>query len=59
MRSKGATGLTPDLLTRKAGFTGVTGLFRLTPVGNVERKLTPYSIGNGKLNPLADAAKAF
>lgn len=59
VRSKGATGLTPELLTRKAGFTGVTGLFRLTAVGNVERKLTPYSIGNGKLNPLADAAKAF
>lgn len=49
VRAKGPAGLTSELLTRKAGFTGITGLFRLTASGQVERKLTPYIVSNGKL----------
>lgn len=56
VRSNGTSVLTPELLTRKAGFTGITGLFRLAPSGDVQRKLTPYVINNGKFERLAAPA---
>jgi hypothetical protein len=56
IRAKGPTGLTPELLTRKAGFTGITGLFRLTVSGQAERKLTPYVISNGRLERMSGPA---
>ena len=59
IRAKGPTGLTPQIVTNTAGFSGLTGLFRFTSGGSVERKLTPFSVGNGKLNPLGTAAKGF
>jgi hypothetical protein len=56
VRAKGPAGLTQELLTRKAGFTGITGLFRLTASGQVERKLTPYIVSNGKLERMTELA---
>lgn len=56
IRAKGPAGLTPELLTRKAGFTGITGLFRLTASGQAERKLTPYVISNGRLERMSGPA---
>lgn len=56
IRAKGPAGLTPELLTRKAGFTGITGLFRLTMSGQAERKLTPYVISNGRLERMSGPA---
>lgn len=58
IRAKGPAGLTPELLTRKAGFTGITGLFRLTAAGQAERKLTPYIVSNGRLERMAGPASA-
>lgn len=59
IRSKDATALTAENLTSKTGFRGVTGLFRLTPAGTVERKLSLYTISGGKLNLIGAAPKAF
>jgi hypothetical protein len=59
IRSKGPTGLNAETLTSKVGFRGVTGLFRLSPSGQVERRLSLYAIGGGKLNVLAAAPAAF
>jgi hypothetical protein len=59
IRVKGPAGLTAENLTMKTGFRGVTGLFRLTPGGNVERKLSLFTITGGKLNLLGAAPKAF
>ncbi|MBB3965531.1 ABC transporter substrate-binding protein [Rhizobium metallidurans] len=59
IRSKGATGLNAETLTSKVGFRGVTGLFRLSPSGQVERRLSLYAIGGGKINVLATAPASF
>ncbi|WP_132559776.1 hypothetical protein [Rhizobium sullae] len=59
IRVKGPAGLTAENLTMKTGFRGVTGLFRMTPGGNVERKLSLFTITGGKLNLLGAAPKAF
>ncbi|MBB4274399.1 ABC transporter substrate-binding protein [Rhizobium mongolense] len=59
IRVKGPAGLTAENLTMKTGFRGVTGLFRLTPGGNVERKLSLFTITGGRLSLLGAAPKAF
>lgn len=59
IRVKGPTGLSAENLTMKTGFRGVTGLFRLSPAGSVERKLSLYTISSGKLNLLSAAPKSF
>jgi hypothetical protein len=59
IRTKGAAGLNAENLTSKVGFRGVTGLFRLTPAGAVERKLSLYTISGGKLNLLVTAPTSF
>lgn len=59
IRTKGPTGLNAETLTSKVGFRGVTGLFRLSPSGQVERRLSLYAIGGGKLNVLAQAPASF
>ncbi|WP_087002636.1 hypothetical protein [Rhizobium sullae] len=59
IRVKGPAGVTAENLTMKTGFRGVTGLFRLSPGGNVERKLSLFTITGGKLNLLGAAPKAF
>lgn len=59
IRTKGAAGLNAETLTSRTGFRGVTGLFRLTPSGEVERRLSLYAISGGKLNVLAQAPASF
>jgi hypothetical protein len=59
IRTKGAEGLNAQNLTSKMGFRGVTGLFRLTPTGLVERRMSLYAISGGKLNVLAAAPASF
>jgi hypothetical protein len=59
IRTKGPTGLNAETLTSKVGFRGVTGLFRLTPSGQAERRLSLYAISGGKLNVLATAPASF
>nr|WP_247750112.1 hypothetical protein [Rhizobium sp. 16-449-1b] len=59
IRTKGPTGVNAETLTSKVGFRGVTGLFRLSPSGQVERRLSLYAIGGGKLNVLAAAPASF
>lgn len=59
IRTKGPEGLNAQNLTSKVGFRGVTGLFRLTPTGLVERRLSLYAISGGKLNVLAAAPASF
>ncbi|WP_083199274.1 hypothetical protein [Rhizobium sp. AC44/96] len=59
IRTKGAEGLNAQNLTNKVGFRGVTGLFRLTPNGLVERRLSLYTISGGKLNLLSAAPVSF
>jgi hypothetical protein len=59
IRTKGPTGLNAETLTSKVGFRGVTGLFRLSPSGQVERRLSLYAISGGKLNVLAAAPASF
>jgi predicted small secreted protein len=59
IRTKGPEGLNAQNLTSKVGFRGVTGLFRLTPTGLVERRLSLYAISGGKLNVLAGAPSSF
>lgn len=56
VRAKGPAGLTPELLTRKAGFTGITGVFSLTASGQAERKLMPYIVSNGRLERMSGPA---
>jgi hypothetical protein len=46
-------------LTNKLGFKGTTGLFRLTPSGTVDRKMSLYAIEGGKLTLRGTAAQAF
>jgi hypothetical protein len=59
IRTKGAAGLNAETLTSKVGFRGVTGLFRLTPSGQADRRLSLYAISGGKLNVLAAAPASF
>ncbi|WP_117194790.1 type 1 periplasmic-binding domain-containing protein [Rhizobium terrae] len=47
MRGKGPAALTAEALTNKTGFRGVTGLFRFTKDGALERKLGLYKIEGG------------
>ncbi|MDO9418470.1 ABC transporter substrate-binding protein [Pararhizobium sp.] len=58
VRATGPTGLTSELLTRKAGFTGISGVFRFTASGQVERKLDAYKVSNGKLERMNGPAVA-
>lgn len=59
IRTKGPAGLNAETLTSKTGFRGVTGLFRLTPSGQVERRLSLYTISGGKLTLLSAAPTSF
>ncbi|WP_338111016.1 ABC transporter substrate-binding protein [Rhizobium cauense] len=59
VRTKGPEGLNAQNLTSKVGFRGVTGLFRLTPAGTVERKMSLYSLSGGKLNLLGATPASF
>lgn len=59
VRTKGPEAMTSETLTSKVGFHGVTGVFRLTPGGSVERKLSLYAISGGKLNLLGAASASF
>lgn len=59
VRTKGPEALTTDNLTNKLGFKGTTGLFRLTPSGTVDRKMSLYAIEGGKLTLRGTAAQAF
>ncbi|KQV68051.1 hypothetical protein [Rhizobium sp. Root1220] len=59
IRTKGPEGLNAEGLTSKVGFRGVTGLFRLTPAGNVDRKLSLYTLSGGKLNLMGAAPASF
>jgi hypothetical protein len=52
-------GLNAQNLTSQVGFRGITGLFRLTPAGAVERKLALYAISVGKLNLIGAAPASF
>jgi hypothetical protein len=46
-------------LTSKVGFRGVTGLFRMTPAGTVERKMSLYSLNGGKLSLVGATPASF
>jgi hypothetical protein len=59
IRSAGASVITPESLTTKTGFRGVTGLFRLTPAGMIERRLGVYKVEGGHLVPLEAGAESF
>jgi len=59
VRTKGPEGMNAQNLTSKVGFRGVTGLFRLTPAGTVERKMSLYSLSGGKLNLLGATPASF
>ncbi|CDZ25774.1 ABC-type branched-chain amino acid transport system, periplasmic component [Neorhizobium galegae bv. officinalis] len=59
VRGKGATALTPEALTTKTGFRGVTGLFRFTPGGMTERKIGLYKIDGGRLVAIEPKAVSF
>ena len=59
VRGKGATALTPEALTTKTGFRGVTGLFRFTPSGMAERKIGLYKIEAGRLVAIEPKAVSF
>lgn len=59
VRTKGPTALNAENITNKLGFRGTTGLFRLTPAGTVERKMSLYTIQGGKLVLQGAAPQAF
>jgi len=59
VRTMGPEGMNAQNLTSKVGFRGVTGLFRLTPAGTVERKMSLYSLSGGKLSLLGVTPAAF
>ncbi len=59
VRTKGPEGMNAENLTSKVGFRGVTGLFRLTPAGTVERKMSLYSLSDGKLTLLGVTPASF
>ncbi|KWV52535.1 hypothetical protein AS026_04790 [Rhizobium altiplani] len=59
VRTKGPEGMNAQNLTSKVGFRGVTGLFRLTPAGTVERKMSLYSLNGGKLSLLGATPASF
>lgn len=59
VRTQGPTALTAENITSKLGFRGTTGLFRLTPAGTVERKMSIYTIEGGKLVLRGAAPQAF
>ena len=53
IRAKGEKGLEMKTLLSKSGFKGLTGRFQFNGDGSTSRRLVPYSIANGRLNPLA------
>ncbi|CDM56828.1 MULTISPECIES: ABC transporter substrate-binding protein [Rhizobium] len=59
VRTKGPEGMNAQNLTSNVGFRGVTGLFRLTPAGTVERKMSLYSLSGGKLTLLGATPASF
>jgi hypothetical protein len=59
VRGQGAGALTPDALTNKTGFRGVTGLFRFAKSGALERKIGLYKIDGGHLTPLEPKPAGF
>jgi hypothetical protein len=59
VRTKGPEGMNAQNLTSKVGFRGVTGLFRMTPAGTVERKMSLYSLNGGKLSLLGTTPASF
>lgn len=59
VRTKGPEGMNAQNLTSKVGFRGVTGLFRMTPAGTVERKMSLYSLNGGKLSLLGATPASF
>ncbi len=59
VRTKGPEGMNAQNLTSKVGFRGVTGLFRLTPAGTVERKMSLYSLNGGKLSLVGATPASF
>lgn|GEM_PF-532003 len=52
VRAEGAQVVTLQKLTRQHGFTGTTGLFNINKNGVTERKLVPFAVGSGRINPL-------
>jgi ABC-type branched-subunit amino acid transport system substrate-binding protein len=59
VRGKGAAALTPDALTSKTGFRGVTGLFRFAKSGALERKIGLYKIEGGRLSAIEPKPAGF
>lgn len=59
VRSAGSAVITSAALTSKTGFRGVTGLFRLTPNGAIERRLGIYKIEGGRLVSVEATAESF
>lgn len=59
VRSGGSTVITPEALTSKTGFRGVTGLFRLTATGTIERRLGVYKIEARRLVSLEAGSESF
>lgn len=59
VRSTGTAVVTSEALTSKTGFRGVTGLFRLTPTGMIERRMGIYRIEAGRLTAIEAGAASF
>ncbi|MEB2848519.1 hypothetical protein GAO09_03835 [Rhizobiales bacterium RZME27] len=59
VRSTGATAISPEALISKTGFRGVTGLFRLTAAGAIERRLGVYKVETGRLVSVEAGSESF
>jgi len=58
-QSGNSNAVTTRALTRKSGFTGVDGIFRLTPAGSNQRGLAIAQIKNSQVNIIDDAPQSF
>jgi len=56
---QGANPFRDEMMLRRDGFLGVTGVFRFNPDGTNQRGLAVYEVNSGSARVLSPAPRAF